>query len=151
MANINELMNSIRHYQDCNANDEITLEKYLQDISLFANNEIGKDTPTVKLMTIHQSKGLEFPYVFVIGLTEGIFPSHRTIRERKLSGLEEERRLMYVAITRAEKALFLTDSEGYNYTTRTDKFPSRFISEIGEGLVKVDGFIDPVLDRKSVV
>ena len=151
VANINELMNSIRHYEDCNANDEITLEKYLQDISLFANNEIGKDTPTVKLMTIHQSKGLEFPYVFVIGLTEGIFPSHRTIRERKLSGLEEERRLMYVAITRAEKALFLTASEGYNYTTRTDKFPSRFISEIGEGLVKVDGFIDPVLiTRRNV-
>jgi DNA helicase-2/ATP-dependent DNA helicase PcrA len=96
-------------------------------------------------MTIHQSKGLEFPYVFVIGLTEGIFPSHRTIRERKLQGLEEERRLMYVAITRAEKALFLTESEGYNYTTRTDKYPSRFINEISEDLVKVEGYIDPSL------
>jgi DNA helicase II / ATP-dependent DNA helicase PcrA len=96
-------------------------------------------------MTIHQAKGLEFPYVFVVGLTEGIFPNYRTIRERRQDGLEEERRLMYVAITRAEKALFLTESEGYNYATKSDKYPSRFISEIGDDLVKLEGNIDPSL------
>lgn len=145
IENINELMNSIRYYEQTNSNEEITLDKYLQDVALFTNNDYNKDQETIKLMTIHQSKGLEFPYVFVIGLTEGIFPNHRTIRERKIKGLEEERRLMYVAITRAEKALFLTESEGYNYATRTDKYPSRFITEISEDLIKVDGYIDPSL------
>jgi DNA helicase-2/ATP-dependent DNA helicase PcrA len=145
IENINELINSIRYYEQTNINEGVTLDMYLQDIALFTNADYNKDQETIKLMTIHQSKGLEFPYVFVIGLTEGIFPSHRTIRERKLQGLEEERRLMYVAITRAEKALFLTESEGYNYTTRTDKYPSRFINEISEDLVKVEGYIDPSL------
>lgn len=145
LENINELVNSMRYYAKNNANDDVTLDKYLQDIALFTNSDYKKDTETIKLMTIHQSKGLEFPYVFVVGLTEGIFPSYRTIRDRKLKGLEEERRLMYVAITRAEKALFLTESEGYNYATNSDKYPSRFISEIGEDLIKVDGYIDPRL------
>ena len=100
---------------------------------------------SIKLMTIHQSKGLEFPYVFIVGLTEGIFPSHRTIRERKQNGLEEERRLMYVAATRAEKILYLTESEGYNYNTRSDKYPSRFISEINKKLLNTKGHIDSSL------
>lgn len=153
MENINELMNSIRYYQENNENEGVTLDKYLQDIALFTNSDYNKDASTIKLMTIHQAKGLEFPYVFVIGLTEGIFPSHRTIRERKRNGLEEERRLMYVAITRAERALFLTESEGYNYATKSEKYPSRFISEIGDGLVKVEGFIDPALiaGRDSII
>ncbi len=145
LENINELINSIRYYESSNVNEDITLEKYLQDISLFTNSDYKKDSSTIKLMTIHQAKGLEFPYVFVVGLTEGIFPNYRTIRERRQDGLEEERRLMYVAITRAEKALFLTESEGYNYATKSDKYPSRFISEIGDGLVKLEGSIDPSL------
>lgn len=153
LENINELMNSIRYYEEINVNEEVSLEKYLQDIALFTNNDYNKNTETVKLMTVHQSKGLEFPYVFIIGLTEGIFPSHRTIRERKINGLEEERRLMYVAITRAEKALFLTESEGYNYATRSDKYPSRFISEIGKRLIKVEGKIDSslIIGRKKLI
>lgn len=145
IENINELMNSIRYYEQCNINEDVSLDKYLQDIALFTNSDYNKETETIKLMTIHQSKGLEFPYVFVVGLTEGIFPNHRTIRERKKNGLEEERRLMYVAITRAERALFLTESEGYNYSTKSDKYPSRFITEIGDGLIKLEGYIDPAL------
>ncbi len=96
-------------------------------------------------MTIHQAKGLEFPYVFVVGLTEGIFPSHRSIRERKLKGLEEERRLMYVAVTRGEKAVVLTESEGYDFNSGQSKYPSRFLTEISEGLVEVEGDIDETL------
>ena len=145
IENINELINSVRYYEQINVNEEVTLDKYLQDIALFTNSDYNKDHETIKLMTIHQSKGLEFPCVFIIGLTEGIFPNHRTIRERKRQGLEEERRLMYVAITRAKKALFLTESEGYNCTTKTDKYPSRFITEISKDLIKIDGYIDPSL------
>lgn len=145
IENINELMNSIRYYEESNANEDITMEKYLQDIALYTNSDYNRETSSVKLMTIHQAKGLEFPYVFVVGLSEGIFPSHRTIRERKRNGLEEERRLMYVAITRAERALFLTESEGFNYSTHTAKYPSRFIVEIGKGLLKLDGKINPAL------
>ena len=153
IENINELINSMQYYEETNANEEVTLEKYLQDIALYTNSDYKKDTATIKLMTIHQSKGLEFPYVFIVGLTEGIFPSYRTIRERKLKGLEEERRLMYVAITRAEKALFLTESEGYNYATNSGKYPSRFITEIAKDLVKLEGYIDPSLitDRDNII
>ena len=89
------------------------------------------DCDMVKLMTIHSAKGLEFPFVFVIGFSEGIFPSSKTIEERKEYGLEEERRLCYVAITRAEKRLFLLDSEGYTQNGK-EKLPSRFLKEIGE-------------------
>ena len=144
--NLQELLNSVKNYEEVNKNEEnLSVETYLQDIALYTNADYKKDMPTVKLMTIHQSKGLEFPYVIVCGLTEGIFPSHRAIRERREKALEEERRLMYVAVTRAEKILMLTESEGYNYTTKTAKYPSRFLHEIGTNLIKVEGNLDPVL------
>lgn len=144
--NLQELLNSVKYYEEVNKNEEnLSVENYLQDIALYTNADYKKDMPTVKLMTIHQSKGLEFPYVIVCGLTEGIFPSHRAIRERREKALEEERRLMYVAVTRAEKILMLTESEGYNYTTKTAKYPSRFLHEIGTNLIKVEGNLDPVL------
>ena len=96
-------------------------------------------------MTIHQSKGLEFPHVFVVGLSDGIFPSLRAIRERKNLAEEEERRLMYVAVTRAEKTLMLTESEGYNAATQTEKYPSRFLLEIKRDLFVTEGKMDPML------
>ena len=142
LENIEELISSIRFYESANRNDEISLSTYLQDIALFTNADYKKDGKTVKLMTIHQAKGLEFPYVFVIGLSEGLFPSHRSMRERKRAALEEERRLMYVAITRAEDLLFLTESEGYNFQTSTDKFPSRFLTEISESFLIREGEMD---------
>ncbi len=145
LENIAELINSIKFYETTNVNEDITLNTYLQDIALYTNADYKEDKDTVKLMTIHQAKGLEFPYVFVCGLSEGIFPNHRSIRERKQDGLEEERRLMYVAVTRAEKLLFLTDSEGFNITTRSEKCPSRFITEITGNLVKIEGNLDPIL------
>ena len=153
LDNIEELKISIRYYEESNVNEEISLEKYLQDIALFTNLDYRKDSSTIKLMTIHQSKGLEFPNVFVIGLTEGIFPNHRTIRERKENGLEEERRLMYVAATRAKQNLFLTESEGYDFRNETSKYPSRFLNEIREDLLKIDGHIDPALisERNTLI
>lgn len=149
LENVEELLNSIRYYEQVNENEDISLVSYLQDIALFTNADYNKETKGVKLMTIHQAKGLEFPYVFVCGLTEGIFPSHRTIRERRKEGEEEERRLMYVALTRAEKRLFLTDSGGYNFTTKRDKTPSRFILEIKKKLFKVDGPVDEKAFRQT--
>nr|DAR09411.1 MAG TPA: REP HELICASE [Caudoviricetes sp.] len=142
LENVDELLNSIKYYEQVNENEDISLTTYLQDIALFTNADYNKDAKGVKLMTIHQAKGLEFPYVFICGLTEGIFPSHRTIRERRKAGEEEERRLMYVALTRAEKRLFLTDSGGYNFSTKREKTPSRFILEIKKNLIDVDGPID---------
>ena len=140
LENIAELKHSIKEYEMINAEeDDVSLETYLQDVALYTNADYKNDGTAVKLMTIHQAKGLEFPYVFVCGLTEGIFPSHRTIRERKKNGEEEERRLMYVAVTRAERGLFLTESEGYNSATRSDKFPSRFLKEVKDGLIEVKG------------
>ena len=145
LENITELMNSIKYYEEVNAEEpDVSIETYLQDIALYTNADYKKDGPTVKLMTIHQAKGLEFPYVFVCGLSEGIFPNHRAIRSRGMEGEEEERRLMYVAVTRAEKALFLTDSEGFNHNTGS-KYPSRFLLEIKKNLIKVEGTIDPSL------
>ena len=77
-------------------------------------------------MTIHSAKGLEFPFVFVCGVNEGIFPSARV---RSIAEMEEERRLAYVAFTRAEQALFISEAEGYNYDN-SYRFPSRFIFNI---------------------
>ena len=145
LENLDELLSSIRFYESVRTPDESTLADYLQDIALYTNDDHRRDTPTLKLMTIHQAKGLEFPYVFITGLSEGIFPNMRTIREGKKNGEEEERRLMYVAVTRAEKALFLTESEGYNISTKTNKYPSRFLAEIRRDLVVTEGVIPPEL------
>ena len=86
-------------------------------------------------MSIHMAEGLEFDYVFVLGLSEGIFPSFRALSESD-EGLEEERRLAYVAFTRARKQLFLTDSEGFSFVTDSPKISSRFIDEIGSEGIK---------------
>lgn len=141
LENIDELLRSVRFYESSRSRDDVSLAEYLQDIALFTNQDYRKDTPTVKLMTIHQAKGLEFPYVFIIGLSEGIFPNMRTIREHKKNGEEEERRLMYVAVTRAEKALFLTESEGFNVSTKMNKYPSRFLTEIKRNMFVTEGVV----------
>ena len=111
--------------------EEINLEGFLQQIALMSSEDTDKPAEAVKLMTIHSSKGLEFPVVFIIGFSEGVFPSSRTIEERKKLGLEEERRLFYVAITRAQEILYLMDSEGMSQNG-IKKLPSRFLFEIGE-------------------
>lgn len=141
LENIDQLAQSVKFYESTHEAEENRLSEYLQDISLYANQDYRKDTPTVKMMTIHQAKGLEFPFVFIIGLSEGIFPNMRTIREYKKNGEEEERRLMYVAVTRAQKALFLTESEGFNVSTKMNKYPSRFLTEIKREMFVTEGFM----------
>lgn len=122
LDNIAELKQSINDYEN-NAGETTDLESYLQNISLFTNVDQSEKKDSIKMMTIHTAKGLEFPYVFLAGLNEGIFPSKHTDTKGKM---EEERRLAYVAYTRAENALFLSDSEGINYDG-SFRFPSRFI------------------------
>ncbi len=136
--NIHELQRSIEQYQKDNP-ETATFENYLQDIALFTDNNAQDAKEFVSLMSIHMAKGLEFNYVFVSGLSEGVFPSYRTISQEGDDGLEEERRLAYVAFTRAKKRLYLTDSEGYNFITNSPKTGSRFIHEIGEGGVERKG------------
>jgi DNA helicase-2/ATP-dependent DNA helicase PcrA len=147
LENVDELLRSVRFYETSHVEDDVRLSDYLQDIALYTNQDYRKDTPTVKLMTVHQAKGLEFPYVFVIGLSEGVFPSMRTIREYKKNGEEEERRLMYVAVTRAQRALFLTESEGYNVSTKMSKYPSRFLAEIRRDMFVTEGVMPESLWR----
>jgi hypothetical protein len=88
----------------------------------------------VKLMTVHAAKGLEFPYVFLVSMEEGVFPSKKT-RDRK--GMEEERRLAFVAVTRAKDGLFISDSEGKNFDG-SFRFPSRFILDIDKDLLNYE-------------
>lgn len=145
LENVDELVKSIRFYEESHGGLEIKLSDYLQDIALYSNADFRKESAVVRLMTIHQAKGLEFPYVFVTGLSEGIFPSMRTIREFKKNGEEEERRLMYVAITRAESELFLTESEGFNVSTKMNKYPSRFLTEIRRSMFVTEGVMPEYL------
>jgi len=148
LENLQELIKSIRLYEEENKEEDYNVETYLQDIALYTNADYRKDDDKVRIMTIHQAKGLEFPAVFVYGLNEGVLPSHRTIRERGVDGLEEERRLMYVACTRAQDMLFFTESEGYNVQNSQGKYPSRFIREACDGggpLYETIGRFDPSL------
>ncbi len=149
LENIDELVRSMRFYEESHKGIEVSLSDYLQDIALYTNADCKKDSNVVRLLTIHQSKGLEFPYVFIIGLSEGIFPSMRTIRDYKKRGEEEERRLMYVAVTRAERVAFLTESEGYNQSTHMNKYPSRFISEIPRQMFVTEGHVGQELWERS--
>lgn len=146
LENIAELINSMKEYElSHDEDDDRLLDAYLQEIALYTNVDAANDKDKVRLMTIHQSKGLEFPTVFITGLTEGVFPNHRSIRERRKDGEEEERRLMYVAVTRARKMLYLSESEGYMNDNGALRYPSRFISEIPEVLLTIEGKPDPAL------
>jgi DNA helicase-2/ATP-dependent DNA helicase PcrA len=147
LENIRELQNSLIHLESI---DDLSLENYLQEISLYTDLEDNDDSQKVKLMTIHTSKGLEFPYVFICGLTEGVIPSAISLKERRKRALEEERRLVYVAITRAEKALFLSDSEGYNFNTGMNKIPSRFLLEIYDTLKIKKGELNDELINQTI-
>ena len=144
LENLQELIKSVKLYEDENKEEDYTLETYLQDIALYTNADYRKDDDKVKLMTVHQAKGLEFTLVWIYGLSEGIMPSHRTVRERGEAGLEEERRLMYVACTRAKDRLYFSESEGFNVQTSQSKYPSRFIRE-AEDLYDIEGPFDPDL------
>jgi DNA helicase-2/ATP-dependent DNA helicase PcrA len=136
--NIQELLNGLKEFTDTENEEEgdVTprgLPEFLQDVALLTNadNEKDEDRNKVTLMTIHSAKGLEFPYVHIVGLEENLFPSQLSLTSR--AELEEERRLFYVAITRAEKELHLSFSTSrYKWGNLLFCEPSRFIEEIDE-------------------
>lgn len=136
LDNIAELCNSIQLFD---ANDDgLGMAEYLQDVSLFTNTDKTSKENGVKLMTIHTAKGLEFPCVFVVGMNEGVFPGSKI---HSLEEMEEERRIAYVAFTRAEDLLFITDSEGYTYNGGF-RYPSRFIFNIDENVLNYRDELD---------
>lgn len=127
LENIKSLIDDIREYE-VNYPDS-NLDEYLQMIALYTDKNTTKLTEAVSLSTIHAAKGLEFDTVFVAGMSESIFPSEKTLAEGK-RGLEEERRLAYVAYTRAKRLLYLTENSDFSFVLGKGKVPSRFIQEI---------------------
>lgn len=149
LENIKELVNSMLLLEKEN-NAPVNIMEYLQEIALYTDLDIDSEKQDkVRLMTIHISKGLEFPYVFLCGFTEGVLPSALSIKERRKRAIEEERRLMYVAVTRAEKRFYMTDSEGFNFTTGLNKYPSRFLFEISEEFYVRKGKLSPEIIANS--
>ena len=130
LDNLAELKQSVYEYETT-CGEESTLEHYLAHIALFSNSDTGDQGDKVKLMTVHAAKGLEFPYVFLCGMNEGIFPSRKV---RTLQGMEEERRLAFVALTRAEKGLYLSEADGRNFDG-SPRYPSRFLLDIDQELL----------------
>lgn len=135
--NVQELLNSIKEFTETPDEEgelrDKTLGSYLQQITLLtdADNENEEDQDTVKLMTIHAAKGLEFPCVFSVGLEENLFPNSMSLYDR--ADLEEERRLFYVAVTRAKERLWVTYANSrYRFGNLVQNEPSRFIDEIPE-------------------
>ena len=128
LENIMELKNDIKAARE--ENPELTLAEYLQEVTLFSDRTDESGADAVRLMTVHAAKGLEFDNVFVAGLNEGVFPNQRAMLESGKAALEEERRLMYVAMTRARKRLFLTWNTGYSFIDETNRTPSRFLKEL---------------------
>lgn len=127
--NVNSLFEDIMDF--IKKNPESGFEEYLQNVTLLSAQDEIVDGDFVNLMTIHTAKGLEFKYVFVVGLNEGVFPSQRSLEESPVVGLEEERRLCYVAFTRAMEKLYITSNSEYSYTVGASKINSRFIKEAG--------------------
>ncbi len=137
--NIQELLNGIKEFSEREDIEQKGLDIFMQDIALLTNDDNDKnpDADTVSLMTIHSAKGLEFAHVYVVGLEENLFPSQMSLSSR--ADLEEERRLFYVAITRAEKQLHLSYATSrYRWGTLTNCEPSRFIEEIDPQYLEID-------------
>jgi DNA helicase-2/ATP-dependent DNA helicase PcrA len=148
--NIQELLNGIKEFVEDDVvmeNEELaqdrSLGSYMQNVALYTGDDKNKnDEDTVKLMTIHAAKGLEFPVVYAAGMEEGLFPSSQSLYSQE--DLEEERRLFYVAITRAEKKLFLTyATTRYKYGNIQYSEASRFLNEIPENIMSLYGQQQP--------
>ena len=133
LDNLAELKQSVLEYET-SCGEEATVFHYLAHVALFTNNDFEDNSDKVKLMTVHAAKGLEFPYVMLCGMNEGVFPSRKI---KDLLGMEEERRLAFVAMTRAEKGLYLSGAEGYNFDG-SPRYPSRFILDIDDELLEYD-------------
>ena len=130
LDNLAELKQSVYEYETT-CGEESTLEHYLSHVALFTNTDTADTGDRVRLMTVHSAKGLEFPHVFLCGMNEGIFPSRKV---RTYPAMEEERRLAFVALTRAESGLYLSEAEGRTLDG-SPRYPSRFLLDIDPALL----------------
>ena len=132
IENINEFLESLKEFENLNG--------FLEHVSLVMENISNTSTETITLMTMHAAKGLEFDYIFLAGWEEGVFPSQRSIEETGNKGLEEERRLAYVALTRARKKIFITyvNQNRYSYASHDYNLPSRFINELPKENIEIN-------------
>ena len=138
LDNLAELRQAVYEYETT-CGEEATPDNFLAHASQMTNLDKGLSADKVKLMTIHAAKGLEFPYVFICSLNEGVMPSRKT---RTTEAMEEERRLAFVAVTRAEKGLFLTCADGTSHDGMP-RYPSRFVFDIDPDLIE---FVTPLED-----
>lgn len=139
VENVQELLNGMKDFIEERKEQDLdnSLTAFLEDVALAStfDNKEDDDTPMVSLMTIHLAKGLEFPYVYIVGMEEGLFPSAMSVNTR--SELEEERRLFYVALTRAEKQAYLSFAHTrYRWGKLIDCEPSRFLEEIDDVFIE---------------
>ena len=132
IENINEFIESLKEFNN--------LDGFLEHVSLVMENISNTSDQTITLMTMHAAKGLEFDYIFLAGWEEGVFPSQRSIDESGNKGLEEERRLAYVALTRARKKIYITyvNQNRYSYASHDHNLPSRFINELPEDIIEIN-------------
>lgn len=140
LGNVKSLFDDITAFLE--DNPESSFENYLENASLQTSQDEIKNGDYVSMMTIHVAKGLEFNHVFVISMIDGIFPSRRTTDEFGVDGIEEERRLAYVAFTRAKKRLYVTTNTQYSFVLQEDSMASQFIKEAGLEVIK-KGYYQP--------
>ena len=132
VRNLKEFVYGLKDWEE--KNPKKTLVDYFAEISIFASNgnEANSFNSFISLMTIHSAKGLEYDYVFILGMSEGVFPSSHALEDvNNVDAMEEERRLAYVAITRAREMVYLVGSQGYTIDGKHKKSPSRFLNELG--------------------
>lgn len=136
LDNLAELIQSVTEFE-LTSGEECSASDYLERVAIFTRNDVGDKRSTVAMMTLHNSKGMEFPYVFICGLSEGISPSSKVT---SVEDMEEERRLVYVGVTRARDGLYLSDAEGLSHGGQP-RTPSRFITDVDSKLITfVNGF-----------
>ena len=137
IQNIEELLNGIKDFVENNDKNQVSVSTFLQDVALATDQDNeNNDNNKVALMTIHLAKGLEFPFVYIVGLEENLFPSAMNLNSR--TDLEEERRLFYVALTRAEKKIYLSYVlSRYRWGKPVDSEKSRFIDEINDEFIEI--------------
>lgn len=137
IENLKELLSDMQNYLLRYPDSD--LDEYLQVVSTYSDKDDNTDSDYLRLMTVHSAKGLEFDNVFVVGMSDGVFPNERAMSEGTL-GLEEERRLAYVAFTRAKKHLYISDCQGFSYQLQQSKVTSRFIKEMNQDLIDEKNF-----------
>ncbi|QNP30469.1 DNA helicase PcrA [Cylindrospermopsis curvispora] len=149
ISNVKELYNAVSQFQDENRGNDISLQAFLQSAALSSDlDNLSEARDAVSLMTLHASKGLEFPIVFLVGLEQGLFPGYRSLQDPK--ALEEERRLCYVGITRTQERLYLSHArERRLYGSREPALPSQFLGELPQHLLTTKSKIRAARSTKS--